>query len=287
MNLRSYVRRLRDQPWVIRPLTLCLKAARAMGMLRGKRYYQHLPYRGMVTINLPQGGMFQFKSYGDAIENGLYWDGILSHEPESMRVWLNEANGARTVLDIGANSGLFALAACAASAASVHAFEPMPRVFRILEENKRQNRFDGLNVWPFAVGDEQGVAKLYDPGGDAPTSATLSSEFAQNHFGNIPGENVKVIDIDAFCRLHDIENVDLIKLDVEGHEEHALRGMIETVRRWKPVILVEVLDEYEGRLRSLVNSLLGETYTWKKIQEGDGGPDRNVLLSPVSRHADQ
>lgn len=287
MNLKLLARRIRDHSLVLRPLSMGLRVFRSMGMLRGERVYRHVPYRGLVTVHLPGGRLFRIVAHGGVIENGLYWDGLFSHEPSSMRAWIEYAKDAACVLDIGANSGIFALAACGAGAKHVHAFEPMPRVREVLRENCHANVFNNLQLWPYAVGDECGTATLYDPGGDAPTSASLSSDFALAHFGELPGINVDVVTIDEFRRRHEIGHVDLIKLDVEGHEEHALRGMRETVLSCRPVILMEVLDEYEEQLRSAVSVLFGDCYEWSRIVEGDGGPDRNVLLKPRSSHAIQ
>ena len=283
MSFRSLVKSIRDFPPVLGILVRCFRAIQQFGWRIPERVFQHLPYRGPVQVVVPNGAGFTIQSNGGAIENGLYWRGIFAHEPESMRQWLEHASNARCVMDIGANSGVFALSAAAAGARAVHAFEPLPRVYRILEANVRNNSSNRVYAWPYAVGGKAGLAELYDPGigGDAPTSASLSAQFAHDHFGDLPSTSVEVITIDEFCAREGLGPVDLIKLDVEGFEEHALRGMQATILRDRPVLLIEVLPEYEVRLRAVVVELLGEGYHWQAIQEGDGSPNRNVLLRPV------
>jgi FkbM family methyltransferase len=223
---------------------------------------------------------FRIRSRGHNIENGLYWDGFFAHEPRTMALWVEQAEAADVVLDIGANSGVFALAAAAVGAKSVHAFEPVPRVYRILAENLELNAKPQLHAWPCAVGEKSGSATIFDPGGDAPTSASLSSEFALEHLGQTSGVDVDVVSIDQFCKEHGIDNVDLVKIDVEGYEEFALRGMQETVGRCTPVILMEVLDGQTRKLRDVVEALWPSAYSWSQIDEGPGHVSRNVLLRP-------
>jgi len=240
-----------------------------------------VPYRGIVTVDCGNGEFFRIKSRGDAIENGLYWDGMYAHEPESMRHWVERARRSGVVLDIGANSGVFALIAAAVGARTVHAFEPLPRVHAILAHNVSLNDRSPIDAWPFAVGSEDGVATIFDPGGVAPTSASLSAEFASGHFGDLPGSDVRVVAIDSFCREHGIESVDLIKVDVEGYEEHALRGMRAIVFSSRPAILMEVLPGQEASLRQVVEELWPAMYSWTAVDEGKGHVSRNVILLPT------
>lgn len=237
---------------------------------------------------MAEGGSFRVVSEGRKIENGLFWGGLRAHEPVSMDAWLEAAEEAGVVLDIGANSGVYALAAAAAGAGEVHAFEPVARVHSILKSNFDLNPGFPVHAWHLAVSNASGTALLHDPGGEAPTSASLSEEFAREHFGDVPAAEVSVITIDEFCALHDLGRVDLIKLDVEGFEEQALRGMQGTVLRDRPLILMEVLDGYEQRLRAVVVELFGSECTWTRVDEGDGSPNRNVLLDfrgkPVGHH---
>lgn len=256
-----------------------LRGARSVGLLRSKRYYSHVPYSGVVDVASGKG-QFKIKSRGHNIENALYWDGLFGHEPTTMRLWVEAAAKSGVVLDIGANSGVFGLAAFAAGAKTVHAFEPLPRVFNILAENYSLNSFVGAKAWPFAVGEKSGTATIFDPGGDAPTSASLSEGFVKKHFGDVPGVEVSVVSTDDFCRTNRIASVDLIKIDVEGYEAFALRGMKEIVAMHCPTILMEVLDGQEDELRTEVDSLWPGRYEWSPIDEGDGFVSRNVLLRP-------
>ena len=84
--------------------------------MRGERYFKHVPFRGIVRVQTPNGRSFRIKSQGENIENGLYWEGLNAFEPESMGAWVQLSSTARTVLDVGANSGVYMLAAAASGA---------------------------------------------------------------------------------------------------------------------------------------------------------------------------
>ena len=223
--MKSSLRRLRDTPLVLSSLVWLLRSARTFGLFSSERYHRHVPYRGLVEVEVMQGRSFRIVARGGHIENSLYWEGTYGHEAVSMRTWIELAGQSKIVLDIGANSGVFALAAAAMGATQVHAFEPLPRIYEILRENIAKNSFPSLIAWQYAVSDSPGEAELFDPGGDAPTSASLSSQFSNSHLcDGLPTKRVQVISVDVFCAERGIGHIDLIKIDVEGHEESHFGG---------------------------------------------------------------
>ncbi|MBB6599044.1 FkbM family methyltransferase [Luteimonas sp. MC1825] len=276
--MKQFLRALRDHPLVLTPLVAVLSLLKRIGFDIAERVYRHAPFRGTVTTAVTGGASFRIVSEGRKIENGLYWRGIDAHEPKSMAIWMEAARNARTVLDVGANSGVFSLAAAAAGAGAIHAFEPLARVHGILSRNFALNPGFPLQAWAVAVSDQSGVAELHDPGGAAPTSASLSAEFSREHLGDVPTCSVPVVTIDDFCARERIHGVDLVKIDVEGLEEHVLRGMRAVALRDRPLILMEVLDGYEAQLRKVAEEVFGGDVTWHRVDEGDGGPNRNVVL---------
>jgi FkbM family methyltransferase len=278
--MKRFLKRIRDRPRVLAISAAILRAMRRFGWLRSRRIYSHVPYKGIVTVDCGAGRNFRIRSEGHNIENGLYWDGLFAHEPASMRAWVERAASAEVVFDIGANSGVFCLAAAAAGARLVHAFEPLPRVHRILAGNVALNPAFPITTWPVAIGAEDGSADIFDPGGDAPTSASLSAEFAAAHFGDLPSSRIDVRTVDSICRERGIRTLDLVKIDVEGYEEPALRGMRDMVSACRPVLLMEVLPGQEAQLKGVVDELWPDVYAWCCIEEGGGHVSRNVLLTP-------
>lgn len=278
--MKRFLKRIRDNPAVLFLCVSGLRLARHMGVMRSPSIFTHVPFRGTVTVDCGNRRRFRIRSRGHKIENSLYWEGLFGHEPNSMRFWTTESSNARVVFDIGANSGVYALAAAACGAAQTHAFEPLERVHSILLENVALNPNLRIQTWACAIGETDGECLLFDPGGEAPSSASLSPDFATTNFEQTRSYGVRVLSIDSFCAKQEIESVDLIKIDVEGYEASVLRGMIGIVSSSWPTILIEVLPEQEAEVRRLVEDLWGGRYHWMRVDEGPGHASRNVILAP-------
>lgn len=264
--------------------------ARRSGVALPPRLYQHLWFDGPIRVTLPSGGSFAMHNYGDVIENSYYWAGILGHEPECVAPWIELSRRSRVVLDIGANTGAYALISCAANpTVTVHAFEPVERVAAKLRRNARMNPSFGIEVHQLAVSDASGTAVLSDPGGGNCYSASLDSEFLS---GPTVQYDVSVVAIDDFVEQHALTNVDLVKIDVEGIEGQVLRGMALTLEKYRPALLVEYLVRQRGALQQRVSALVDSGYVLFHLERdapvraasvGPSAESKNVMLVPEER----
>jgi FkbM family methyltransferase len=153
-------------------------------------------------------------------------------------------------LDIGANLGLFALAMSdlVGSCGRIYAFEPESHNFELLTYNLKNN--DASNVIPLqvAVGDSVGECKL----------ALANHNFGDHQVltSGDDGRSVQVVRMTTIDEiLKDLPDgvVKLIKIDIQGYEYHAVKGMTQTIRRNPDaVLLVEVGP---GRLRNAGSSV--------------------------------
>lgn len=110
----------------------------------------------------------------------------------------------RTILDIGANLGFFSIAARRRyPAATIHAYEPNPRILPLLEDNAAQVR---VKVYPEAVGSHNGFVAMLDAG------SSNQARTEESAGGGIPQVDLST----AIERLGG--SVDLLKLDCEGAE---------------------------------------------------------------------
>jgi FkbM family methyltransferase len=147
------------------------------------------------------------------------------------------------VLDIGANIGVYtvSLAKWIGDTGKVLAFEPVPPTFDILSSNVRQLGLKNVELFRIAASDtEQSVTMevpRYPQGGhnyyESRITAAASMETGVRSF------TVRAIPIDLVLQGRDLR-VDLIKMDVEGHELPALRGAARLLERERPALLVEV-----------------------------------------------
>jgi FkbM family methyltransferase len=135
----------------------------------------------------------------------------------------------RVAVDVGANVGLWSRVMLLDFAA-VWAFEPVPEHIECLKLNAPE-----AFVQPIALGEAQGVTDLINttPGscGDTRIVATEGTETASS-----ADHVVELYPLDYFVEL---TSVDLVKIDCEGYEEFVVRGAVDTLRRCKPVVIVE------------------------------------------------
>jgi len=179
----------------------------------------------------------------------------------------------REAVDIGANIGVYTYR-LSRSATRVHAFEPHPRLFRILAAS-------GLrNVVPHrvALSSKAGRSTFFIPRasfGELAGWGSLVRGRCPSAIEEIPIE-VETATLDSF----QIANVSFMKIDVEGHEIPVLQGARETIASSRPAILVESDPANRGG----VDALLGEHgYRARTFLElfGRGGSDANLLYLPT------
>ena len=142
---------------------------------------------------------------------------------------LAKAGQPRVVFDVGAHHGQWTrLAATRLTDAAVHAFEIVPDTCAQL----RQRCADATRVTVNNVGlsDEPGEMDVYcDPNRDS--KATVVARRANADEQQRQTTRLPVTTGEAYCREAGVDHIDMLKLDVEGHEPAALRGFEPMLRR--------------------------------------------------------
>jgi FkbM family methyltransferase len=200
--------------------------------------WKRLPVSATFPVQMPDGATFQYTATPyDTIGRALYWSGLKVWEGETTSVFYRLAREADTVLDIGANTGVFALIAGAANpCARVIAFEPAPNNFAKLEAHIRLNGWeDRCQARREAVSNACGVAQFHLPFGEVPTSASLHVDGFRGAAGRLIEVPMTTIDTVAA----EVGKIDLIKIDVEGFEDKALEGMQRVLADSRPDLIVE------------------------------------------------
>ena len=132
----------------------------------------------------------------------------------------------KTVVQAGGNCGMYALF-LSKLFEQVYTFEPHPRNFECLRRNiKLADNIIAENV---ALGESPGEGTVY--GGSNRNVGTYKVDSS----GIREGNPTKIITIDSL----NLQSCDLIYLDLEGFEPQALTGAVETINKFKPVIIVE------------------------------------------------
>lgn len=186
-----------------------------------------------VAASIPVGPVVVYLiAEGDRIAGSLKDRGPF--EPQTLQTWAIMCAQGGTVIDVGAYTGLFSIAARKLGA-KVIAFEPMPKNRARFKENCRFNKVDD-HVNSEAVSDQCGPAAIKFN----PIPYTSGASLVRKS-GSV--QPVDLLTIDSL----ELQSVRAIKIDVERAEPRVLCGARETLQRCRPELLVEVLGDSEGQ----------------------------------------
>jgi FkbM family methyltransferase len=172
-------------------------------------------------------------SLGNA-QHFFIWSGDFVEE-DTLDVFLSHLQPGMTVLDIGANLGLFSCAIAQAIGPNgrLFSFEPMPHVHQDLVTNLQLNEFTNVVPEQIALSDSTGQMTFHVGHRDG-----LSSLVRPSGSGRVV--EVQTTTVDQYLETHGIERVDAVKIDVEGAEPFVIRGMTRTLSRpGRPLLMVE------------------------------------------------
>lgn len=164
------------------------------------------------------------------VEKGIYEKELLDYSAKILRNMQQPV-----VLDVGANIGNHALN-FALSAKHVYAFEPVPDIFSVLTKNIQQNNLSNIHCVNAALSHENGSAQIYIFHGN------MGATSFDKHHDNVAPVTVSKRIGDEFIAEQGITNVDFIKIDTEGHESFVLAGLQNTIKQFRPFVIVEWHD---------------------------------------------
>jgi len=158
------------------------------------------------------------------------------HEPvttEFMKGFLKEG---MVGIDIGANLGYYVLLEkrLVGNEGRIVAIEPVPRNLELLRQNIALNGLSGVTVVGGAVGERDGVGTMF-----ISRSSNWHSLFPSCLCDGGAIE-VPMCTLDSLVHRLQMPRVDFVRMDVEGYEANILSGMKETLRKFRPRLLMEV-----------------------------------------------
>jgi FkbM family methyltransferase len=213
--------------------------------------------RAVSRFRLVDDPTLEFVAVESQVLEQLYWSGARGWEPELLPWWRACCRSARSVLELGANVGWFAVqGGRAAPGVRYVAVEPHPVSARVCRTHLALNGVTSVDVLEAAAVADPALASvaLHVPADQAatPTIAFLpeDTELPADMALDVP----TVLDVPAVAVRTLVDGVDLIKLDVEG-QEHVLLGAVrDHLREHRPTLFVEVLPG-TAQLRTLLADL--------------------------------
>ena len=155
------------------------------------------------------------------------------HEKTATRIARGSIKEGDTVIDIGANIGYYTLlfAKWVGPTGKVYAFEPEPTNFQLLEKNVKANNYKNITIFQKAVSDKNDKLSFY-----------ISDESSAANQLFKPQKFSQIIDVDSVkldeCLPID-EKIDFIKLDIQGAEGTAIKGMNSILKNNSNTVIMQ------------------------------------------------
>ena len=158
-----------------------------------------------------------------------------------------EIKNGDTVFDCGAHIGVFTRKALSDGASLVVAIEPSPLNLECLRRNVAKEIAEGrVVVIPEGLWDRPDLLSFFtNPENSAGDSFLIRSPRSSDTV------QVRVTTLDTIRETHRIKRVDVIKVDIEGAAERALRGSIKTLGEFRPRLAISTEEETDDPLQIL------------------------------------
>jgi FkbM family methyltransferase len=237
------------------------------------------PYGSLYTKLVPNHYQYKTESYRSFSRNDINyyldisdligWYIYFGFKEKAKELLIELAEKDDVVLDIGANIGetSLRLAQKVQSNGKVFAFEPAQINYKQLQKTLSLNNLKHITAYPLGIGASEGKLTLYT----IDQHNKGKNKIADNEPVGARNEAIELTTIDRFVQNHQLENVDLIKIDIEGYEMNALQGGQETLKKFRPKLFIEVdnqnLFEQEASAKELFNYLMAHNYELTKADK--------------------
>lgn len=216
---------------------------------------KNIVYRGSIKLNL---------DLGDWIQQQLYFLG--DYEKSEIDYLYSILKEGDTFMDVGGNIGLFSLNASkiVGNAGKVYAFEAFKPNYEKFSKHLTINDFKNVTLEHLAVSEDIGFIEiLYN---ESYGNVGMASSYLEDFTAK---EKVPSISLDGYVKDKEIPKINLIKIDIEGGEFSALKGMSEILTHQQPKIIIEInniaLKSSGHSEDELIQILLQKGYSKTKI----------------------
>jgi FkbM family methyltransferase len=209
----------------------------------------------------------------------------LGYEEGTSFAWLERHSSEfDAVIEIGSNVGVYTVfldhlaRRPETRVTDIYAFEPSPGAFARLNSNLAANQCAHVTCCNVAVAECGGLLPFFEPEGHL-TNGSFEREFAAQFTTNVSQRLVPAIAAQALESLFQRHERILIKVDVEGYEPKLISALASIISRYRPIILIEVLESTAAALNS---TTCLHAYRAYLLDEGTSQHSR-IFAHPVHR----
>ncbi len=204
---------------------------------------------------------FHYFNPGSIEASEFFFNGINgSRENTSLHLFSHLSKQAKYILDIGAFHGLFSFIANVSNPNSIiKAFEPVKSNAEIFKKLVIKNKNTNIEIFEVALSNHTGFAYINNEV-EYPSGLSL-----EHSIKNQNAEKINVVNSKDFFEENIQHPIDLIKIDVERHEQIVLGEMMNVVAEHRPIMIIEVLNQ--KNLNSIMHMLNEMNYLVFAINE--------------------
>jgi FkbM family methyltransferase len=198
-------------------------------------------------------GWMRLPYHGDGDRQEIYYhlNGATWWDNEA-RLLAEYVKPGSLVVDVGANLGFLTalFSRLATPAGVVHSFEPSPDTFRKLQEVIVENRLDNVRAHNLGCGENKEQLQLYC----MPSSGNSSLRRPERSHDIRAVQEVSIVRLDEYLAPQ-INRLDVLKIDTEGHEDAVIAGAEKLIAQYRPTIYIELASEFMESSRRAVSLL--------------------------------
>jgi FkbM family methyltransferase len=240
------------------------------------QYFKYLliskPYLNIFLPRKIKINTFFVKNFyiGKKDRSQIFKYGILcEHENKLTKYFIKNIKNKKCLYDVGTNYGYYSILARQLSKTiEIHAFEPEPETFKILKKNSDNN---DIKISQLAVSNKNQTTVFYKNNYNSSIGSLVDPN--KNGFKKI---EVEAITLDDYTEENN--NPDIIKMDIEGAEELAIKGAASYLKNNSPEIIIEVWskehDDYKKSYKA-IDAL--QNLNYKAYEITNNGEIKNII----------
>jgi FkbM family methyltransferase len=190
-----------------------------------------LPFTQKIHLKILSGDLKGYKFI--AVSTNDYLLG--TYESNTLNSIKKDINSDSVIYDIGANFGYYSMIFAQQTKQNVIAFEPIPDNIKIFKNHLDINEVKNVTVLPFAIADCDKEVEFSNEFNNQGNTYVEDSPLYQKITNKI---KINCRSVDSIVSEKLAPPPTFMKIDVEGAEYDALLGSVETIKKYKPTILL-------------------------------------------------
>jgi len=171
--------------------------------------------------------------FNNVLSNFYYEDNMIDFYEELLKT-------DSVCIDAGANVGILSIYMSMFTSGKIYAFEPVPQIFEALQKTIESNDMKNVEIFNVALGNKNSK-ETFSFNVEHNGGCRTLNEFNKGFHVHPLDESIEVnmITLDDFVKDHNVDKLDLLKMDVEGFEQQVFEGGINTIEKFRPDIVSE------------------------------------------------